>query len=87
MWGFRKNNDNSNKNFIHSEEYEKIVKRIIEVYSKNEILENKFKLLETDVANLHGNFNNRLKAIKEREKPEEEKATETFNKDDYVPFG
>ena len=87
MWGFKKYNDNSSKNVIHSEEYERILKRIIEIHTKNEILETKFKLLETDVSNLRGNFNNRLKAIKEREKTEEEKVTETFNKDEYVAFG
>jgi prefoldin subunit 5 len=81
MAWFRHDTD---KNIVNSKEYEKLFVRIVELDSKIETLSTKFKLLETDVSNLRGNFNQRLKAIKEREEPIQ---NETLIKDEFVSFG
>jgi predicted nucleic acid-binding Zn-ribbon protein len=81
MAWFRHDTD---KNIVNSKEYEKLFVRIVELDSKIETLSTKFKLLETDVSNLRGNFNQRLKAIKERE---ELIQNETLIKDEFVSFG
>jgi len=83
VFGRNKTND-SGKTAISTEEYEKCLKRFIEIDSRIGILENKFKLLQTDYENLRGNFNRKLKGLKEEEQKEE---TKEINTSFELPFG
>ena len=58
---------------INSVEYEKLSKRITELVAEVETMRSKIKVLETDNANLRGNFNRKLSGIKKEELQEEEK--------------
>jgi hypothetical protein len=80
----------ANKNSINSDEYERLVKRIIDVDARMRLRDAEYKLLETDVANLRGKFNQKLKGIKEtdaKDEMQQKKETETINNSEYVPFG
>lgn len=72
MW-FKKTNENK----ITSEEYEKLLKRIIEISGSLQELHNKFKILETNYDNLRGNFNRKLSGIKKSEEEITEEKSET----------
>ena len=68
---------------LGSEEYEKLVKRIIELNGFYEQLKTKIEILNTNYDNLRGNFNRKLSGIK----LEEEKKTENINSDGTVYLG
>jgi len=76
--------DNPSKNSMGSDEYERLLKRIIEVDSRTRIFETEIKLMQTNLDNLRGKFNQRLKAIKESETTEE---TKDINTNYDIPFG
>jgi archaellum component FlaC len=81
MWLF---NDDKRKNPMDSDEYARCFKRIAELDSRIQSVETKAELVKTDVANLRGKFNQRLRRIQELE---EDEKTETINKDEFVSFG
>lgn len=88
MWW--KKNDNTSKNPVNSEEYERLAKRITELVAELGLLKANYKIIETDVDNLRGNFNRKLKGlVKEEEKvaPKEEEKSETYINDGFVAFG
>lgn len=85
---FWRKNDNRDKNIMDSDSYERIIKRIAELTSRIDIFETKFKLLQTDVENLRGNFNRKLSGIaKEIQESTPKTETESFNNSYDVPFG
>lgn len=85
---FWRKNDNTNKNNLDSDEFIKLTKRIVEGDSRTAILEANLRILRTDLENLRGNFNRKLKGLSEEEKKEAVAApTESFNNSNDVYFG
>lgn len=80
MWFKRKNNNLGEKSF-NTEEYVKLLKRISELDTRLETIDNKYGILKTDVENLRGRFNQKLKSFTE-EKPNAE--TKDLNLDNTV---
>jgi hypothetical protein len=83
---FKKSNDPRKEN-LNSLEYETCLKRISELDTKIRSFEGEFKIMQTSLDNLRGNFNRKLRGIKEEETKEEQKPTETIIKDEFVAFG
>jgi len=75
-----------NANPIRSHEYEKCIIRFTELDSKLIILETSLKAMQTDMDNLRGRFNQRLKGLKVEEENAEKKI-ETINNNEFVAFG
>jgi len=71
-----------NETQLNSAEYESLAKKLVEVSTRIEELENKFKILTTNYDNLRGNFNRKLRGLKAEEEPEEE--TETNKNPDIL---
>lgn len=70
---FKRKNETASTNPqpISSAEYERLSNRIVEIHSTLKILATDIKVLETNLDNLRGKFNQRLKNWKEEEKVEE----------------
>ena len=83
---FWRKNENTSKNPINSDEYERLAKRISDLDSSMRTFKTNIEMFETDLANLRGKFNQRLKGLAPEEKPQEIK-TETINKDEFVGIG
>jgi len=81
---WRNKTNDSGKTLIRSDEYEDCLKRFVKLDSAIGVLENKFKILETNYDNLRGNFNRKLKGMKEEEQKEE---TKEINTSFELPFG
>lgn len=86
LFNFGKAN-NSNANAVNSSEYERLSIRIADISSEVKSVKADHELLKTDIANLRGKFNQRLKGLKEEETKDEEKKIETIIKDEYIAFG
>jgi len=91
FWKKKNEANNTSANAVNSNEYEKLSKRIAELDAEVRICKTSCQMLETDVANLRGKFNQRLKGLapieeKKEEKPEEKKI-ETINNSELVAFG
>ena len=56
---------------INSEEYEKLSKKLIELSNEIGELSSKIKLVQSDNANLRGQFNRKLLGFKKEETPQE----------------
>jgi len=84
-WFSKKEQDDSSKKSLNSYEYEQVLKRISELYSRVSVFETSIEVLKTDISNLRGKFNQRLKGLAEAEKKEDEKVS--FNNDGLVAFG
>lgn len=68
----------NNEKHLNSAEYESIAKKLVEISSRVEELENKFKILGTNYDNLRGQFNRKLSGLKkEEEVGQEEEKTES----------
>lgn len=65
------------KKVLNSDEYERTSKRIIELHSRVEELQNKIAVLQTNYDNLRGQFNRKLSGLKEEDKKEELAESET----------
>lgn len=72
-----------NNETLNSVEYESLAKKLVEVSTRIEELENKFKILTTNYDNLRGNFNRKLKGLKAEEEPEE---TQSINNPVILPY-
>jgi chromosome segregation ATPase len=84
---FWKNDRRNNREaHINSIEYDFCLKRISELNSSIEAFKSKISLIESDVANLRGKFNQRLKGLKEEEIKVEEKAKDIYTSDELA-FG
>jgi tRNA threonylcarbamoyladenosine modification (KEOPS) complex Pcc1 subunit len=86
IFNFGKTNDTS-KDIINSREYEKLASRISDISIDINSVKGNIEILRTDISNLRGKFNQRLKGFQEEDKKQEENKTETFNNDGYLPFG
>lgn len=75
--------NDKNKNVVNSDEYERISKRISELSARQEILDNKIEMLKTDVSNLRGRFNQRLKGFSK----EEETQSKDINTGENIYLG
>jgi predicted nucleic acid-binding Zn-ribbon protein len=66
-----------------------VYKRTIEIDSEIKALKSSIDLLKTDVADLRGNFDSRLRKIRARgiEEQQPDVKTEEFNNSGEVPFG
>lgn len=73
MWFWKNKNDNTSKNVVSSAEYERLVRKLIDANAEIEVLKASLKVLQTDVDNLRGNFNRKLKGIEKEEKETETK--------------
>lgn len=60
------------KQTLNSDEYEKLSKKMIDLKEELETFGVKLNVLRTDVDNLRGNFNRKLKGLKKEEMEEEE---------------
>jgi len=90
LFKWKNERPDQNAKTLRSDEYDSILKRIAEINSAVSVLETKHQSLKTDVDNLRGRFNQRLKGFKEEEKAEEkpeEKKNEIINKDEFVGIG
>jgi hypothetical protein len=100
MFWFKKSKNEANNNgaqIINSVEYESISKKLVEFFTKIELLEAEYRILKSDMENLRGRFNQRLKGFikddlaeikREREAEKAEKAEKEKNiNEDYIPFG
>lgn len=74
-----------NEQHLNSSEYESISKKITNVSSELEELKNKFKVLETNCDNLRGNFNRKLRAIKNEDEEVEEEESKSINNPVILP--
>lgn len=84
---WRKKINDTSKNSINSDEYERLAKKFIELGTEIRVLKTEHDLLKTDVANLRGKFNQRLKGLKQEEEQEQKKETETINNGELLAFG
>jgi len=79
--------NDSSKNHINSHEYEILFKRISELSSDIQACKTNFNILETDISNLRGKFNQRLKGLIAEEPEKKKEESETINNGDLVAFG
>jgi len=68
---------------LNSEEYEKLSKKITELSADLNELSSKVRIIQSDNANLRGQFNRKLSGIKKDEDVEE---TQDINKGVLLPF-
>jgi len=87
FWKKKDEGLNKNSNAISSDEYGKCLTRFAELHSEFTILKTEVKALQTDVDNLRGRFNSRLKGLKTEEEKAEDKKTETINNSEFIAFG
>lgn len=85
---WKKKDDNLHKEHLNSDEYERLLKRLLDITTEVKSCQAELKLLQSDLANLRGNFNRKLAGIAKeesaKEKPQEE---EKFINSNDVYFG
>ena len=89
MGWWKKNNDAS-KNSLSSDEYERLVKKFSDYDARIRILDTQLEIFKTNLDDLRGKFNRKLKGLQAeepKEEPKEEKKTETINNNEFVAFG
>ena len=81
-------NKSKNEQALHlnSNEYEQMYKKYVELSGELGICKTNIENIKTSIALLRGQFNAKLKPLKEAE-VEEEKKTETINNTEFVGFG
>lgn len=84
LW--KKKDERINRDSHSANNFDEYLKRISELNSKIALIETNIELLKTNMANLRGQFNSKLKGIKEEEAPQEKKI-ETINNSEFVAFG
>jgi len=75
MFGiFKRKNENvaNSGQTLTSAEYERCLKRIVEAEAELKTIKKDYEVLETDVANLRGQFNRKLRGLSVEEKKTEE---------------
>jgi hypothetical protein len=78
-----KKNDNTSQNDVDTDGYARIFRRLTEISSDVEQCRAQVKILQTDVDNLRGNFNRKLKGIEQTEKQE----AKDINTSEFIPIG
>jgi len=88
MWWFNngKKLETPNKEIINSREYDNLFKRFSEVYAELSLLKTDVKNFGTELDNLRGKFNRKLKGLEQEEKKVEEEQ-KTINTGEYIAFG
>jgi len=71
---------------INSDEYEKLTKRIVDLYAIIEELSSKIRVVQSDNANLRGQFNRKLLGLKKEEAQEENTETQSINNQVILPY-
>jgi len=61
MFNFFRKNENSGTKIANSDEYERLSKKLIDLSAAVAALAGKYEILETNLANLRGKFNQRLR--------------------------
>jgi len=75
------------KNKLNSDEYEKLSKKIVDLYTIIEELSSKIRIVQSDNANLRGQFNRKLLGMKKEDAVEEQKTeTESINNQVILPY-
>ena len=90
MFWKRKNDAQiQDKNVIGSDEYGKLVHRLSEIDAKLKLFESVIEIFKTNLDDLRGKFNRKLKGLEKEEKKQESQMdeTETINNGGYVGFG
>lgn len=73
------------KSKLNSDEYEAITKKFTDLRASYEELQQKVKLMQTDIDNLRGRFNQKLSRIKKEDFDETETKEETINNPVILP--
>ena len=83
----------SENEHLNSAEYESVAKKLVEISTRLEELENKIKILTTNYDNLRGNFNRKLAGINSKSKGQDIDAedegtgqTQTINNPVILPY-
>lgn len=84
---FWKKSNDSNKNPLNSDEYERLVKRLVDVNSDISLCKVNIRLLETNMENLRGKFNVKIGRKELEEKKPDDKPVETIINNEFVAFG
>lgn len=71
---------------INSDEYEKLTKRIVDLYGIIEELSSKIRVVQSDNANLRGQFNRKLLGLKKEEQVEEQAEEKDINNQVILPY-
>lgn len=83
---WKKKNENKNADPLNSLEYEKCLKRFVELNTAIETLKVKYENLETGLSSLRGKFNQRARGERNRETDEETQQEEKYINNE-VPIG
>lgn len=77
----------STEEFLNSDEFETLSKKITSLSNEIDNLSHKIKLLQQDQDNLRGNFNRKLKGLSEEEKKNENPlVTSSKSLNPFSPF-
>jgi len=91
MFGLWKRSQGNDAKHLNSDEYERVLKRISELSSELGVCKANLEILRTDLANLRGKFNQRLRGSKHEEEQTTEatKSESDLTKDLYpeIPLG
>lgn len=83
---FWKRHKEKEKEFLNSNEFETLSKKITNLSNEIDNISHKIKLLQQDQDNLRGNFNRKLKGIAEEEKKNENPLTTSKSLNPFSPF-
>lgn len=85
---WKSKDDNIRKEHLNSDEYERLLKRLLDIVTEVKSNQAQLELLKSDLANLRGNFNRKLAGIVKEEQAKEKPAeTESFNNSNELYFG
>lgn len=80
MFSIFRKNENSGTKIANSDEYERLSKKLIDLSAAVAALAGKYEILETNVANLRGKLNQRLRGREDQSTdPEKDQSTASAN--------
>lgn len=71
---------------INSEEYEKLSMKVVELHAMIHKLSSEIRIVQSDNANLRGQFNRKLLGIKKEEQTEEIQEQKDINNQVILPY-
>jgi len=86
MFGLFKKHENSGAQITNSAEYERLSKKITDISSDLAALKGQLEIHKTDLANLRGKFNQRLRGREDQSTDQPAKPEEFINSNE-VPIG